>query len=472
MEAYLEGNRLGREQQLNLFQKPLIEQVNPKHPLILLSKKIPWKDLENKLAPYYSKNGRPAKPIRLMVGLLILKQMYNSSDERIVAEWIENIYFQSFCGMMSFQWKAPCNPSDITYFRNRIGEKGVAEIFKVSIEIHEEKKVDNSKKEKNKIVLDKEGEEVILDTTVQEKNITFPTDNKLYRKTIAWCLCVAKKEQIILRRSYKRELRRIYRTLRFKKTKGNSKVYSKACKRLKTIAKVLLREIQRKFTLELNEKYKEKIELCTKVLEQKKESKNKAYSLHEPKVACIAKGKTGKKYEFGSKVSIAIGKKSGLILGVANFTGSPYDGDTIENTLQNIKFNIGKVPSLVYADRGYRGRPVVGETKILIPTSSTKNSTKLERKKARKNFGRRSAIEPIIGHLKSDFRLCRNYLKGVVGDAINLYMAAAASNFRKWMRGLPSYLIFVFNCLFSALARLQEGFLPSAKPALAPVHKF
>ena len=160
------------EQQAAFLYPDLINQLNPKDPLLLLAKKIPWEKFESEFAPLYAERGRPAKPVRLMVGLLLLKQMENLSDERVVEEWRRNPYFQAFCGMDTFQWELPCEPSDFSHFRKRIGEKGIEKIFQASIEIHGEMARES---------------EIVVDTTVQEKNITFPTDTKLRVKVIARC---------------------------------------------------------------------------------------------------------------------------------------------------------------------------------------------------------------------------------------------------------------------------------------------
>jgi Transposase DDE domain. len=186
------------------------------------------------------------------------------------------------------------------------------------------------------------------------------------------------------------------------------------------------------------------LNIFDRVLQQNQKSRHKIYSLHEPQVACIAKGKQHKKYEFGSKVSLAMTKQSGVLVGVAHFWGNPYDGDTLDKTLDSIRSTTGQLPATIFADRGYRGRNTVQGVTVSLPKAPCKTATAPQKRLARKNFGRRSAIEPVIGHLKSDFRLARNYLKGAVGDVMNLLLAATAFNLRKWMRGLPVCLFFAF----------------------------
>ena len=181
-----------KAEEIYLISGNLLDLINPRHPLILLSKKIPWGFFDKEFSRYYKESGRPAKRTRLMVGLLILKQMYNLSDRKVVEEWVQNPYFQAFCGEVKFNWRYPCSPSDLSHFRKRIGRDGVEKIFEISVRLHGEKA---------------EEKEIIVDTTVQEKNITFPTDLKLRKKIIGRCREIAFLEGVQLRRSYKRELK-------------------------------------------------------------------------------------------------------------------------------------------------------------------------------------------------------------------------------------------------------------------------
>lgn len=405
----------------------LIDQLNPKHPLLALADKIPWHELEESLTGYYSKNmGRPAKPIRLMAGLLILKQIENLSDERVTAAWVRDPYMQYFCGECSFQWKLPCDPSDLTYFRKRIGEAGVEKILAVSINLFGKKAMEP---------------EVVIDTTVQEKNITFPMDAKLHRKIIEKCRKIASRENIRLRRSYTRTVKKLLGALRFVSHPKHRKKAQKAQKELKTIAGRLVRELRRKLCSEKLKAYEKSLSLFENVLAQEKQSKDKIYSLHEPEVYCMSKGKRHKKYEFGAKASIAKTKTSGIVLGALSFEKNLYDAHTLEAALKQVERLRGGRPKTVIGDRGYRGKKKVGETEILIPGVPGKNDTGYEKEKARRRFRRRAGIEPVIGHMKSDFGLGRNYLKGLIGNGINLMMSAAAFNFVKWMREGRIYFV-------------------------------
>ena len=433
----MKGKKKSKVPQVSLLQKTLLEQLNPNDPLMKLSKVFPWETIENEFTRFYAVNGRPAKPIRLMVGLLILKQLMNLSDERIVVEWTRNPYYQAFCGEHYFQWEFPCEPSDITHFRHRIGEDGCKKLLQISVELH-----GSTKNE----------EDVVIDTTVQEKNITFPTDTKLHVKIISKCRKFARSENIKLRQSYVREEKMLLRSIRFDRGQTKKRHTAKARRRIKTIAGRLVRDVSNKMQIlnldRFKQIYEKDIALFKQVLNQNRDSKHKIYSLHEPQVACITKNKIGKKYEFGCKASICMTKQSCIILGVASFENNPYDGDTLEKTLNVVNSICGYRPKRAFCDRGYRGRHAIDKTIIAIPESPSKASSQKERKAARKNFGRRSAIEPIIGHIKHDFRLCRNYLKGVVGDSINLLMAAAAFNIRKWLRKQPLCHILALDFTF------------------------
>lgn len=416
----MKPKRISREKQGNFLYPELMDQLNPKDPLLILGKRIPWEKIEDAFIDLYSDKGRRAKPIRLMAGLLILKQLENLSDEDVVQAWVRNPYYQTFCGESRFKWQFPCDPSDLTYFRKRIGEEGAEMIFKVSVELH-------GKEAKER--------EIVVDTTVQEKNITFPTDTKLLRKIIEKCRGIARDCGVSLRRSFKRELP----GLLMKRIKNK-----KVIKRIRTMAGVLIRELMRKLPKEKLAEYAGQLSLFAKVHNQKRSSKNKIYSLHEPDVGCIAKGKEHKKYEFGSKVSFAMTKTNNILVGVMNFKGNPYDGHTLAPVLDQVEDITGSRPQSVFCDRGYKGKKMIKGTSIFLPDGPRKDYSPYQKRKMRHNFRRRVAIEPVIGHVKNDFRMDRNYLKGVTGDAINAFMSAAAFNFRKLLRKWGRFFIFPY----------------------------
>ena len=431
--------------QASFLYPDLIDQLNPKDPLLLLAARIPWEKLEAEFAPLYAERGRPAKPIRLMVGLLLLKQMENLSDERVVEEWRRNPYFQAFCGMKTFQWQIPCEPSDFCHFRKRVGEKGMERIFQLSVEIHGNQALES---------------EIVVDTTVQEKNITFPTDTKLRVKVIAKCWRIAKREKLVLRRSYRREMKQLLRTIRFNHNK-NTKLRYKAMRRIKTIANALINDIARKLSPEARQKLEKELELYSRAVNQNRTDKNKIYSLHEPEVFCIAKGKEHKKYEFGTKVALAQTITNGIIVGAQN-AFNEYDGNCLGHLLNQVEAMTGKRPERVFCDRGFRGRTNIEGTKIEIPDKPKKSATAHQKRKAQVKFRRRSAVEAIISHVKHDFRLLRNYLKGVTGDTINLLLAAAAFNFKKWMRA-TALIFFVLFFGLKILHFLSSGIQISSR---------
>ena len=422
-----------KQQQANFLYQDLIDQLNPKHPLLLLAKKIPWGLFEDEFKLLYAEIGRPAKSIRLMVGLLLLKQLENLSDERVVEAWLQNPYYQAFCGMKHFQWSLPCNPSELVHFRKRIGESGAEKIFQASVLLHGDRALERA---------------VVIDTTVQEKNITFPTDDKLRMKVIRRCWNLASTEDIQLRRSYRRELKKLLRIIRFSRSVRVKSKVAAAKRRLKTIANALLRDITRKLPEDRRNILLEKLEIYRKAVNQQRKDKNKIYSLHEPEICCICKGKEHKKYEFGSKAAIAMTKTDCIIVGAKSFRNE-YDGDTLQGVLSHVSAVRGASPEKAFCDRGFRGRTTEGCTAIIIPQVPSRKTTEYSKRKARRDFGRRSAIEPVIGHVKNDFRLARNYLKGTIGDAINLLLAVAAFNFRKWMRAVIQKMFFVVCSLLA-----------------------
>ena len=402
--------------QLGLFPG-LADQLNQKHPLYLLANKINWLLFEDAFKIHYSeKMGAPSKPIRLMVSLLILKHVRNLSDENLVEQWAENIYYQYFSGEQYFQPRPPCVATELVSFRQRISEPGVELILQESIRVNRSNKDDD------------DNSTVSLDTTVQEKNITYPTDDKLYKKIIKKCWIIAGKEAIDLRQSYTSTVRKLSHSQRFKHTKHGAKAARKANKKIKIIAGRLLRELARKLPLARLGVYLPALKLYQRVLSQKRSDSNKVYSIHEPDVQCYAKGKEHKKFEFGSKASILVCQKTGIIMGAINFTQSLHDSNTVAEALEQYERLTGKEAKEVFVDRGYKGIKEYKASKIYVPVAD-KNITKEKRKK----HSRRAAIEPMIGHLKQDYRLCRNYLKGILGDNMNVVLASAAMNFKRAM---------------------------------------
>lgn len=417
--------------QTSFFGTDLLLQLDSSDPLIQLSQAIPWSEFEDNFSKHYSKDiGAPSKPIRLMVGLLLLKQLENLSDEHLVLQFKQNPYYQVFCGLTAFSLDLPCDSTELVKFRNRIGKAGFEKIFSMSVALHGKQTLEDT---------------VNIDTTVQEKNITYPTDAKLAIKIINRLNKVAKHHGIQQRRTYKKEvkgLRLQIRHFRHPKRRGPAK---KALKRLRTIAGILIRELRRRLPkYDLFERYQKDFLLYERVLAQQPKDKNKIYSLHEPDVYCIGKGKDHKPYEYGNKVSVAATAKSNIIVGVVSHDRNCHDNHTLPEVLGHIETSRGKTVKNAVCDRGYRGKKQFGETSVILPAPPLKRDNRYQRDKKRKRCQRRAAIEPIIGHLKSDYRLGRNYLKGIKGDEINLLMAACAWNLNKWMK-VVLLLVYTLN---------------------------
>jgi IS5 family transposase len=424
------------------FYSTFEEQLSHQHPLYILANNIQWTIFEEAFQKHYADDGRPAKPIRLMVALVMLKHIRNLSDESVVEQWMENVYYQYFSGERTYACGVPCEASELVHFRRRIGEEGVELILKESIRVNGD---------------DAGDPHVSVDTTVQEKNITFPTDDKLYKKIIHKCWGIAESEGLTLRQSYSRTLKKLSLQQRFRHHPRNQQKARKADRKIKTIAGRLLRELER--NLPPKSKHQTTLEVFKKVLAQKRSDTGKIYSLHEPQVQCISKGKEHKKYEFGNKVSLVHTQNTGVIVGALGFRNE-YDGHTLEKTLQQTRRLTGSAPKTATVDRGYKGRSMIGDTLIQIPKPfHAKSTSAYQQQKLKRSFRRRAAIEPTISHLKADHRLGRNFYKGIVGDNINVMLAAAAFNFKrmmnKWKTAFLTFLqklLLAINLLFLQLA--------------------
>jgi transposase, IS5 family len=433
------------QNQREMFRPLLKEFIDMSHELVLLSDKIDWHYFENNFKQYYSNTGQPAMPIRLMVGSLLLKRIYNLSDERLVESWEMNPYMQYFCGAAYFEHKFPCDPSDFVHFRHRIGEKGVEKIFTYSVQLF-------GKAAKEKVVLS--------DTTVSENNITFPTDAKLAKKIIDKCNDIAKKEGLKQRQTYVRTSKQLLRETHNRKHPKRLKKAKKADTKLKTIAGRLLRELERELPEHALQTYRKELELYYRILNQKRTDKNKIYSIYKPFTSCIAKGKAHKQYEFGTKVGLTTTFKTLIITAIKSFEGNPHDSKTIAPLLEQMQSNINYTPKEVIYDRGGKGIKQIGNTKIATPDyRPLKRDTLYQKRVKRKKYRRRAAIEPVIGHLKTDFRLNQNYLWGDNSPQINAFLAATGWNLKKMMKQLKVefkiLLSYIFDPIFS-MFKLQQ----------------
>lgn len=408
--------------QKDLFKPLLVEFIDMRHELVLLANKIDWNYFETEFSPLYAAVGKPSMPIRLMAGSLMLKRIYDLGDETLCEAWQMNPYMQYFCGMAHFEHKYPCDPSDLVHFRKRLGEAGVEKIFVHSVLLH------------GKAALEKQ---VLSDTTVSENNTSFPTDAKLAKKIIDKCNAIAQKQGVAQRQSYVRTGKQLLRDCYNPGHPKRKKKAVKSAKKLKTIAGRLVRELERQLPEHALGTYQEQLALFKRVLAQQRGDKNKIYSLHKPFTACIAKGKAHKQYEFGSKIGLVTTAKTLIITAIKSYTGNPHDSKTIEPLLEQLQENLHHSPEEVVYDRGGKGSKQIGNTTISTPDYRPlkRDSTYTKRKK-RTKFRRRAAIEPVIGHLKSHFRMGQNYLHGEKSPQINAFLAATGWNLKKLMKNL------------------------------------
>ena len=423
--------------QQNLFKTRLTDLINLEHPLVKLALEISWDKMEDEFQDLYSEQGRPSIPIRKIAGMLLLKEMFKESDESVVERWIENAYWQHFTGEEFFQTKQPFDPSEFVHFRKRLKEAGLEFLLSQSVSLHPK-----AKNEK----------EVQIDTTVQEKNITFPTDAKLAKKVIDNCTKIAQKEGVLQRQTYKRVAKQHLRDAYFGHHPKRKKKAVMARKKLKTIGLRVVRELERKLPEELKKQYEGEFVIYKKVLTQERNSKDKIYSLHEPQTACIAKGKAHKAYEFGTKVAVVRGRNTGIITAVKRFSGNPHDSKTLEESLaqsERVRTKIGGTrPEIASTDRGFRGQIQVGTTQIVIPKNN-KEKTKYKQEVARKRFRARAAIEPTISHLKRNHSLGLNFLKGVAGDVNNALLAGIGYNLKLRFNQIKEQIVFWLQLVFN-----------------------
>jgi len=433
------------QNQRDLFSPLLKDFINMSHELVLLSDKIDWGYFEKSFRQYYSNTGQPAMPIRLMIGSLMLKRIYNLSDERLCESWIRDPYMQYFCGEAKFKHQFPCDPSDFVHFRNRIGEQGVEKIFAYSVHLF-------GKQAKEKVNLS--------DTTVSENNTTFPTDAKLAKKIIDKCNEIAQEEGIKQRQTYVRTSKQLLRDTHNRKHAKRRKKAKRADRKLKTIAGRLLRELERELSEVILTTYKNQLELYHQVLNQKRTDKNKIYSLYKPFTACIAKGKVHKQYEFGTKIGLNTTSKTLIITAIKSFDGNPHDSQTIEPLLEQMEKNLNHAPDELVYDRGGKGIKQIGKTKISTPDyRPLKRDSIYQKRVKKKKFRRRAAIEPVIGHLKTDFRMNQNYLWGEKSPQINAFLAATGWNLKKMMKQLKeefkNLCAHIFNPIFYPFSNPQ-----------------
>lgn len=422
-----------QNRQANLFRPELVSMINPSHSLVRLSKVVDWEKLDETFGESFCpEKGRPAISTRLMVALHYFKYTFDLSDEEVLQGWVENPYWQYFSGMKHFEHKMPIHPSSMTRWRKRIGDGGAEELLKQTIEAGL----------KLKAVKATQLKRVNVDTTVQEKDIRFPTDARLYDRARERLVKEAKKRDIDLRQNYNRLSKNlVYKQNRYAHARQMKRARS-CTKKLKTYLGRVIRDIERKCQSP-DKDLRSLLETSKRIFTQQRQDKNKVYSVHEPDVECISKGKAHKRYEFGSKVSVATTSRGGWFVGALAFHGNPYDGHTLSATLEQVT-KLVKSPEHVFVDRGYRGHGYTGNVEVHVDKQRrgrTPNSLWRWMK-------RRAAVEPSIGHLKQEHRMDRNRLKGIEGDRFNAILSAAGMNFRKLMKFIEGFLRQLFYWLF------------------------
>lgn len=414
-----------RPPQCELFGARLSELLNPEHPLYVLAERIDWSQFNSAIDACYAEElGRPGVNTRLMVGLLYLKHAFDESDESVVARWVENPYWQFFCGLCYMQHELPIDPSSLSRWRKRVGAERLEKLLEATIHTALAMKA----------VKPQEFQKVNVDTTVQEKAIAFPTDARLYHKMRVALVRRAQSLGIPLRQNYRFKGKKLLAKQGRYAHAQQMKRAAKMTRQLKTILGRVLRDIERKagklHGQIVDESLRELVALAERLLAQTRTSKHKLYSVHAPEVECIAKGKAHKRYEFGCKASVATTSKSNWIVGAHALHGNPYDGHTLRGAIAQVERLTGQTPQDVMVDQGYRGHGYEGSAIVHVVRSIPKRATRA----LRRMLKRRAAIEPTIGHLKSGNRLDRNYLTGPEGDKINALLSAAGYNLRKLLR--------------------------------------
>lgn len=407
-----------------LFEVELRTLIRADHDLVKLSDRIDWQRFESRFGGLYCPdNGRPGISTRLLAGLTYLKYMTDSSDQELLAAWVENPYWQYFCGERYFQKTAPCDRSMMSRWRKRLGEKGAEEFFNESLSV-----AFGSGVLKRSFL-----KELYVDTTVQEKNIAYPSEANLLNRARAKLVKLCEKHGINLRQKYTRVGKWLQiKAHRFAQASQWNRM-RRVIKKLRTILGRILRELSRVVTPEdLQAYFGGILEIATK-LYHAPDTKEKVLSLHEPHVEAIAKGKIHKKFEFGNKVSVVRTRRGGIILGCTALHGNPYDGHTLRAALAEVEKRFGAlIKAKVGVDLGYRGH------KISKVERHTVFHPRLKLSPSNRRFIRaRSSVEASISYLKRCFRLGKNYLQGKLGDIINALFAGAALNLTKVARALP-----------------------------------
>ncbi len=406
-----------------------------KHELVVLADKIDWAWLDAELADCFSDMGRPAGPVRFMIGMFMLKHTYGLSDEQLWERWVHDPYFQYFTGEEFFQHELRHERSGLSHWRKRIGQrldKLLAETLRVAHDSGALKKSDLAR--------------ISIDTTVQPKNVNFPTDAKLLETAIRQLGKLAKAHGVPLRQSYVRVAKRAAMMAGRYAHAKQFKRMNKQIKFLRSRLGRLIRDIAGKIEDDqvLREVFAFPLTKARQIRGQQQRQRGwKLYSWHAPEVECIGKGKAAKPYEFGVKVSLTTTnrrcKGGQFILHAKALPGNPYDGHTLGQAIEETQALTGREIERAYVDKGYQGHDAPKPLRVF--KSGQKRGVHGQIKK---ELRRRSAIEAVIGHCKTDGHLGRNFLKGRLGDQINAVMSAVGYNLRlilKWLSKLLREII-------------------------------
>jgi len=427
----------------DLLRSRLDQIIDLNHPLVALAGKVDWAFLERTFGEAYTDGpGQPPLPTRLMAGLTILKYTHDLSDEVLCERWVENPYYQFLCGEEFFQHKLVLDRSSLTRWRQRMGEEKIKALLQESLSIAV----------KTEAIKPSELSEVIIDTTVEPKNVMFPTDARLLNRAREILVRLARKHGVPLRQSYARVGK--FALIRHQRY-AHAKQFKRANRALKTLRTYLgrvIRDIGRKIEHDgwLKEMVFKSILLRARRVrdQQQRQRGPKVYSLHAPEVECIGKGKAHRPYEFGVKVSVATTHRHArggqFVIHAKALPGNPYDGHTLATVIPDMEALVGNTLKRAFVDKGYRGHNAPPDYKFRVFIAGQKRRVT---PKIKREMRRRSAVEPVIGHLKSEHRMGRNYLWHRQGDAINAVLAAVGYNFRLLIRWLR-LLLFCFLAAF------------------------
>ena len=397
----------------------LKDLLNAAHPLYRLASVVNWAQFDRQFGKFYADEmGRPALATRLLVGLHYLKYLYNVSDEVVVASWVENPYWQHFCGEEYFAHKLPCDATSLVKWRQRVGVEGSEKLLKESL----------AAAQREAVLTEAEIQRVNVDTTVQEKASAFPTDARLYHKARQALVRVAKSCNFKLRQSYKRVGKRALVNQGRYGAARQLKRARRETRKLRTYLGRVLRNVERG-NLKLSTKQEQTVQVTRRIFTQQRTDHGKVYSVHAPEVECIAKGKVAKHYEFGCKVPIVTTSRQSWIVGIDAVHDNPYDGTTLKPALRQVKRLTSVYPEEAFVDKGFRGQRYHPKGVAVYITGRRNLTPRLS-----KLLKRRAAIEPVIGHTKHDHGMDRNYLLGKVGDRINALLSGAAWNLKKLWR--------------------------------------